>query len=328
VCCLHERRIQQTAKELLTMTKNMRRRRRRRQQQQQQLGYCHKHSAAANEEDTVSTMPIAREVVVEEAAAPACRPSSQQASAAAATTGPPSSAALKRNPKSRGKPVKSRIKNDIRSSGKLLRRSGGQAAKMVLRRRSLSMKRMNVMLMMLLVLTTVLFIEQALSESVSCSADSTEIGYTSIASLNADMEAELNRIVEAGDAESGQQQQQTYRFNLCANTKFDINVDGPIRPVLSNSFIMCGNDGNSANACVFKGGNAGQVIVADSTVPSYQLRTITMMGIEFTDFTNRSVSALATAPTRINFKDTKWTVSVFVCRQVGCGYCSLSVRIC
>jgi hypothetical protein len=52
-----------------------------------------------------------------------------------------------------------------------------------------------------------------------------------------------------------------------------------------------------------------QVEIIDSSTPSYPLTEITMSGITFSDFSQVSVYASASAPTNLNLMDVVFTVS-------------------
>jgi len=149
--------------------------------------------------------------------------------------------------------------------------------------------------------TSLISCRRALADPEACGPDSPEVGYTSIAAMNQDMEEELAAI-ESG----GVQPQDMYTYNLCPNTVFDA-TDGPLRPVLNNAFFLCGTDGSSSNTCVITGGS-NQILIEDSTVSTYPLESLTFMGIEFQDFTSESISASASSSaTTAYFKDVLWT---------------------
>lgn len=137
-----------------------------------------------------------------------------------------------------------------------------------------------------------------------CEAGSPEIGFGTISEVNAAMAAELERI------QGGLQPQKEYTFNLCSQKVYDAEKE-PLRPVLSNSFVVCGPDGKSNNLCTFLGG-AVQVEITDSTVLSYPLTDVTLSGITFADFKNLSVAALASSSANLNLMDVVFTVSVYL----------------
>lgn len=142
------------------------------------------------------------------------------------------------------------------------------------------------------------------AEPEPCEIGSNEVGYASIAALNADMVAEFTKIVD-----DGQDPQDTYTFNLCSDTEFDA-TDEPIRPILDNSFIVCGADGSSSNGCQVTGGLTQVEMLVPSTDSQYEVSAVTIMGIQFEDFKNESISAYAAAPATLNFRDVQWTVSL------------------
>ena len=69
---------------------------------------------------------------------------------------------------------------------------------------------------------------------VDCPSDSTITGYTSIADINADMAAEVARIVAGGAPEA------RYGLNLCPGT-FDATGGNGLQPVLDQVTISCGD---------------------------------------------------------------------------------------
>lgn len=144
------------------------------------------------------------------------------------------------------------------------------------------------------------------AQTTVCRQGSAEIGYTTIAAVNSDMQAELAKIQGGGLPQS------QYTFNLCSQTEFDATAE-PLRPVLSNSFFVCGSDGKSSNLCTFMGGQL-QVEILDSTLPSYPLTDITMSGMTFAGFSGVSIEASASLPTNLNLMDVVFTVSCVVFR--------------
>lgn len=155
----------------------------------------------------------------------------------------------------------------------------------------------------------------ALAELVSAvpepcgDGSSGETGYSTIASLNSDIAAEQARISQGGTPAA------EYTFVLCPNTVLDASAE-PLKPLLSNSFFLCGRDGSSSNSCTIDGGPT-QVEIVDSSISSYPLADLTFSGIQFSAFTTESISATATFPTTANFQDVIWTVSKVDTRRHG-----------
>ena len=128
--------------------------------------------------------------------------------------------------------------------------------------------------------------------------------YTSIVDINSDMQIELARIAEGGTPED------SYTFELCANTIFDATE--ALNPVLNNAFFVCGPDGSSSNSCTITGGTTNpQVEIASSTVSGYPLVSVAFSGITFESFseTEGSIKGVAFFPTTATFSDSVWTVS-------------------
>ncbi|GKY90646.1 hypothetical protein MPSEU_000038000 [Mayamaea pseudoterrestris] len=164
-------------------------------------------------------------------------------------------------------------------------------------------------LFLALLIIGTLLVPEANAEPELCPGSTTEFGYTSINSINTDITNELMRI-QSGATPNG-----IYTYSLCRNTVFDANA-GPLRPGLSNSFFICGPDGNPNNKCTIQGGNI-QVEIVNSMLPNYELAEITFLGIQFSGFTTQAVSAYASFPTQANFRNVLWTdfTSEFVVRQ-------------
>jgi hypothetical protein len=139
------------------------------------------------------------------------------------------------------------------------------------------------------------------AQSTRCRQGSAEVGYTTIAAVNSDMQAELAKI------QGGGMPQSQYTFNLCSQTEFDATVE-PLRPVLSNSFFVCGSDGKSNNLCTFLGGPL-QVEILDSGLQVYPLTDITVSGVTFAGFTEAAIDASASLPSILNLMDVVFTVS-------------------
>lgn len=118
--------------------------------------------------------------------------------------------------------------------------------------------------------------------SVSCPADTSISGYTSVTSINQDIERELDRIEGGGDP------QESYLVTLCPETTFDTSSSGPLLPTLDKTTISCGPDGDAGNNCVFSGGPTN-ILIADPTIDGYTINTLSFVGLTFTGFTGWSI---------------------------------------
>lgn len=142
----------------------------------------------------------------------------------------------------------------------------------------------------------------------TCSSDASVIGFSTIAALNTAMQAELSAI------ENGKSPEESYEFILCPETTFDA-TNGPLRPVLSGASFECGSNGSSENSCFMEGGSQ-QILIEDSTVPSYPIETLLFTGITFGGFDSNafesgtSVYAAASSTTTATFQDCIWLVSM------------------
>jgi hypothetical protein len=126
-----------------------------------------------------------------------------------------------------------------------------------------------------------------INRAVSCPTNSSIVGYTSVASLQADFVSERDAI-EQGESVA----QASYLFTLCPNTSFVFSND-PITPLLDQSTIRCGTSGDPIDACIFSGG-ATQVVVESSTLENfYAITQITFEGVSFTQFTQAAISGSA-----------------------------------
>lgn len=145
------------------------------------------------------------------------------------------------------------------------------------------------------------------AQTETCPSNGALSGYTSIAALNNDIDAEIARIAGGGMPE------ENYVFTLCPRQVFDAEA-GPLRPSLSGAVFQCGVAGLSSDNCVIRGGSE-QIRVEDSTIATYPLVDIAFKGLTFESFTNNadntgaSVNILATDSASITFSDVAWTVS-------------------
>lgn len=144
-----------------------------------------------------------------------------------------------------------------------------------------------------------------------CPSNPVITGYTSIAAMNNDMEAEFTRI------QGGGAPQAEYIYTLCPRQEFDASAE-PLRPLLSGIVFRCGVAGLSTDRCTITGGSE-QIRVETSQLPTYPLSNVNFSGVTFTSFTNNaqntgtSVNVLASDATSITFSDVAWTVSTSVC---------------
>jgi hypothetical protein len=116
------------------------------------------------------------------------------------------------------------------------------------------------------------------------------------------MRRELDRILSGGLPSAD------YTYNLCPNRVYDASEE-PITPVLGNSFILCGEDGNPDNSCTVLGGRT-QVEIDAPLSYSFSSYGTTFTGIRFTMFTNASVAARGIPPQQVTFDRVTWSVSV------------------
>jgi hypothetical protein len=136
-------------------------------------------------------------------------------------------------------------------------------------------------------------------------------GYTSLASLNSDMQLELTRISSGGAPAP------PYTFTLCPNMAFDTALV-TLQPVLSGATFVCGANGDPDDACTFLGGDE-QIRIEDSTVDGYLLEELVFVGISFADFASSdemlgtSIAALASSITTATFVNNRWSVSFSKC---------------
>ena len=138
------------------------------------------------------------------------------------------------------------------------------------------------------------------------------VGYNSIDDLNSD-------IREYYDANGGRQRADGNPtiLSLCPGQTFNLQNSGPLRPILNNLFIMCGDStvNINVNPCRFDGGNI-QILIDDRlgsnpTNRGEDVRTLDFYGITFQNFNQGEGSVLATAsaPTVATFTNCVWRVS-------------------
>jgi hypothetical protein len=138
--------------------------------------------------------------------------------------------------------------------------------------------------------------------TITCPSDSTITGYGTIGALNADMKKERDRIAAGGAAKTT-----PYVFNLCPKTEFNMQAE-PLTPLLDNVSIICGKSGAPSDDCVLRGGDT-QVVVDDSTVPSYPITAVSLIGLTFSDFSEAAVAGGASDITQVTLLNVVFTVS-------------------
>jgi hypothetical protein len=144
-----------------------------------------------------------------------------------------------------------------------------------------------------------------LSETVTCRDNS--LGYDSIDSLNADIDAEVARIIDGGTPE------EAYLYRLCPGST--IMMEGKsLMPKLDGSVFQCGDGGLLADDCRLQGGS-DQVIINNSAIPGYSLNDVRFVGVTFTGFTNSAVSGNALYTTTTTIEDSLINVSSFRLRR-------------
>jgi hypothetical protein len=140
------------------------------------------------------------------------------------------------------------------------------------------------------------------SSAIPCPTDATVNGYTTIGTLNADMAAERDRIAGGGAPQTA-----PYTFTLCPQTSYDAAAE-PIKPVLDNMSILCGTSGATADSCVITGGT-NQVQIDDSTVDTYPINSVSLVGLTYTGFTETAVSGGASDSTQVTLLNNAFKVS-------------------
>lgn len=159
-------------------------------------------------------------------------------------------------------------------------------------------------------LTTLIAATQLLPPGVMaqvepCPSNPVLSGYASIAALNNDISAEVDRIAGGGTPE------EEYLFTLCPRHVFEVTE--PLLPRLSGATFQCGVSGASTDNCVLRGGSE-QIRVEDSTIATYPIVNVLFRGLTFESFTNNeqetgtSVNVNASETTTVRFVDVAWTV--------------------
>jgi hypothetical protein len=131
-----------------------------------------------------------------------------------------------------------------------------------------------------------------------CESNPTITGYSTIATINTDMDQELLRISEGGTP------QELYFVTLCPQTTLDTS-GGPLLPRLNQATFSCGETGNVNEECVLSGG-AENIRIQDPDIEGYSVNTMNFIGLTFTAFTGRSVELAASSPTVAIFMNCLW----------------------
>jgi hypothetical protein len=130
------------------------------------------------------------------------------------------------------------------------------------------------------------------------------VGYTSVAAMDADQRAELNRIRNGGTPNS------SYVFTICPGQALDFTgTSSSFQPVLDGSIFTCGTTGRAELDCMFVGGDI-QILIQDSTVAGYPLRRVEFRGITFTAFTSAAIAGGAGARTTVHLNDVIFEVCI------------------
>lgn len=130
-----------------------------------------------------------------------------------------------------------------------------------------------------------------------CPSDTSISGYTSVASINSDIDQEISRI------DGGGQPQELYTLSLCPGT-FD-TTSGPLLPRLDRATYSCAGTGNVNEGCIFSGGEVN-VRIEDPGINGYNVNAMNFLGITFTSFTGYSIELQGAAPTEAVFLNCLW----------------------
>jgi hypothetical protein len=130
-----------------------------------------------------------------------------------------------------------------------------------------------------------------------CPSDTSISGYTSIPSINGDIDQEITRIGSGGSP------QELYVLVLCPGT-FDTTTT-PLLPRLSQATYSCAGTGNVNEGCIFLGGETN-IRIEDPGVDGYTVNDMNFMGITFAGFTGYSIDLLGIAPAEAMFLNCLW----------------------
>jgi hypothetical protein len=130
------------------------------------------------------------------------------------------------------------------------------------------------------------------------------VGYTTVAAMDADQRAELNRIRNGGTPNP------SYVFTICPGQALDFTGESSsFQPVLDGSIFTCGSTGRAELDCMFVGGDI-QISIQDSTVAGYPLRRVEFRGITFTAFTGAAIVGGADARTTLHLNNVIFEVCI------------------
>lgn len=129
-------------------------------------------------------------------------------------------------------------------------------------------------------------------------------GYTTVAAMDADQRAELNRIRDGGTPNT------SYVFTICPGQALDFTGSSSrFRPVLDGSIFTCGTTGRVEQDCMFVGGEI-QILIQDSAVAGYPLQKVEFRGITFTAFTGAAIAGGASARTTVHLNNVVFEVCI------------------
>jgi hypothetical protein len=120
--------------------------------------------------------------------------------------------------------------------------------------------------------------------TVACPNSAGVVGYDSIAAMNSDMQAELQRV------QQGSPSQNPYILVLCPGTVFDVSASGPLTPLLGGAVFTCGASGDPSENCAFSGGDVQIMINQSMTFPALM---VSFIGMTFLNFTTAAIAGTA-----------------------------------
>jgi len=127
------------------------------------------------------------------------------------------------------------------------------------------------------------------------------MGYIDIPSINRDMKAELDKIL------AGAPPEEPYIFSLCPSATFDATAE-PLMPVLSGSVVYCGSGDPGSDRCDFIGGEIQVLVDALTDSSSYELQTVSLVGVTFKGFSEAAISGSAGSNTTVGLAHTRFEV--------------------
>jgi hypothetical protein len=141
----------------------------------------------------------------------------------------------------------------------------------------------------------------AFTRQKECPNDSSLVGYTNLPDLNDDMAAELQRVSKGGTPPDG-----GYNLVLCPGENFDTSGGNAIRPVINQVRIACGGPASVDPVCLITG-NQEQLVIENPSISRYALKSVTIEGLMFSNFTKRASAALtASSPTMFTCIACSW----------------------